>query len=121
MPALPVRGDLPFEAVRLGARRAGGRDVGEPLDDVIGPEGLDVVELASLPVEDVDDDTFAFQLDLESSGIPDGVAVPTIDSSTGEFEWTPTETGEFEIRVIVVSEDGGANQETFVVRIVSED
>jgi len=72
-------------------------------------------------VEDVDDDTFAFQLDLEASGIPDGAALPTIDSETGVFQWTPTVTGEFEIRVIVVTEDGEANQESFQIAIVSED
>ena len=73
----------------------------------------------TVDVEDVDNETLVFQLDLESSGIPDGAALPTIDSSSGSFQWTPTATGEFEIRVIVINEDGEANQETFPLEIIS--
>ncbi len=72
----------------------------------------------TVTLEDVDDSDYVFQLDLESSGIPDGEAVPTIASDTGRFLWTPSSSGRFEIRVIVVNGDGEANQETFLVDIM---
>ena len=72
-------------------------------------------------VEDADDDDYVFLLDLESSGIPDDAAMPTIGSESGQFEWTPSALGQFEIRVIVVNGDGEANQETFVVEIIADE
>lgn len=74
----------------------------------------------TVTVDDVDDEGYVFQLDLESSGIPDDAAMPTIGGESGQFLWTPSVVGQFEIRVIVVNEDGEANQETFVVEIVSD-
>jgi VCBS repeat-containing protein len=73
----------------------------------------------TVDVEDPDDSDYVFQLDLEASGIPDGQAMPTIDPETGRFLWTPTATGRFEIRVIVVNGEGEADQETFLIDIVS--
>ena len=73
----------------------------------------------TVTVSDVDDDDYVFQLDLESSGIDSGDTQPTIDASTGEFEWTPSAAGEYEIRVIVVNGDGEANQETFILDVLS--
>jgi VCBS repeat-containing protein len=70
-------------------------------------------------VEDPDDSDYIFQLDLEHSGIPAGAAVPTIDPATGQFQWTPTAPGVFEIRVIVVNGQFEANQETFLIEIVT--
>lgn len=81
------------------------RPAGEPIDFTV-------------VVEDPDDDDYVFQLDLEASGIPDGEALPTIDAITGRFLWTPTATGRFEIRVIVVNAEQEANQETFLIDIV---
>ena len=64
------------------------------------------------------DNDVVFQLDLEESGIPAGVALPTIDLNTGRFRWTPTVTGQFVIRVIAVVDNGFVDQETFILRIV---
>ena len=106
-------------------------DVDDPAAIVLPIEFIDSANVAQRPVgetieftvkaEDIDDETPVFQLDLESSGIPDGAALPTIDSSSGEFQWTPTATGEFEIRVIVINEDGEANQESFPLEVISGD
>ena len=72
----------------------------------------------TVAVSDPDDSAYGFQLDLESSGIPTGEALPTIDASTGRFLWTPSSTGRFQIRVIVINGDGEANQETFLIDIL---
>jgi hypothetical protein len=72
----------------------------------------------TVAVSDPDDSGYEFQVDLESSGIPTGEALPMIDASTGRFLWTPSSTGRFQIRVIVVNGDGEANQETFLIDIV---
>lgn len=72
-------------------------------------------------VEDIDDDDYGFQLDLEASGIPSNAAMPVIDPGTGEITWIPTATGRFAIRVIVVNGDREADQETFLVDILASD
>jgi VCBS repeat-containing protein len=71
-------------------------------------------------VNDADNEQYTFFLDLEESGIPNGTALPTIDLSSGQFQWTPTAAGRFTIRVIAVSDDGEADQETFVIDILPE-
>ena len=75
-----------------------------------------------IDVDDPDDadEDYVFQLDLEDSGISESAAQPTIDSSTGQFDWTPTEPGSFEIRVIAVNSDGEPNQETFLVDVLEQ-
>jgi hypothetical protein len=70
-------------------------------------------------VEDPDDSDYVFQLDLEDSGIPAGAAQPTVDPETGQLLWTPTVAGRFEIRVIVVNGQFEADQETFLIDIVT--
>jgi hypothetical protein len=70
-------------------------------------------------VENVHGSSCVFQLDLEHSGIPDGQTLPAIDSGTGRFLWTPSSTGRFEIRVIVVKANGEADQQSFLIDIVS--
>ena len=71
-------------------------------------------------VEDPDDDTstLSYLLDLEDSNIDPTSTQPTLGSSTGAFEWTPSDAGSFEIRVIVINADGEANAETFAVDIL---
>lgn len=73
----------------------------------------------TVAVEDPDDSDYVFQLDLEDSGIPEGEALPTIDPAVGQFVWTPTAAGRFEIRVIVVNGEFEADQETFLIDIVA--
>jgi ELWxxDGT repeat protein/VCBS repeat-containing protein len=106
-------------------------DVDDPAAIVLPVEFIDSANVAQRSVgetieftvkaEDIDDETPVFQLDLESSGIPDGAALPTIDSSSGAFQWTPTATGAFEICVIVINEGGEANQESFPLEVISGD
>ena len=55
------------------------------------------------------------------AAIPEDAAMPTIDPVTGVITWTPTATGRFAIRVIVVNGDREADQETFLVDIVASD
>ena len=73
----------------------------------------------AVSVNDPDDADYVFQLDLESSVIPAGAAQPTIDPTSGAFRWTPSTTGRFELRIIVVNGNGWANQQTFLIDIVS--
>ena len=93
----------------------------EAYSDPDNPAQVTVGDTVSFTVgvDDLDDDDYVFQLDLESSGIDSGDTQPTIDGSTGEFEWTPSAAGEYEIRVIVVNGDGEANQETFILDVLS--
>ncbi|MCY2987765.1 MAG: tandem-95 repeat protein [Planctomycetota bacterium] len=81
------------------------RTVGQTLDFVVGVNPAQAADCT-------------FQLDLESSGIPDGQALPTIDASTGRFLWTPSATGRFQIGVLVVLANGAAGQATFLIDIV---
>lgn len=68
-------------------------------------------------VTDLDDHDYVFQLDLEASGLPASAAQPTINAQTGRFEWTPSVTGTFEIRILAVNGNGYVNQETFRIQI----
>ena len=74
----------------------------------------------TVTVVDPDDSDYVFLLDLEASGIPEEAAMPTIDPNTGRFLWTPNATGRFAIRVIVVDGESEADQETFLIDIVSD-
>jgi len=71
-------------------------------------------------VEDPDDDTstLTYLLDLEDSNIDPTSTQPILNASTGAFEWTPSDSGSFDIRVIVINADGEANAETFALNIL---
>jgi hypothetical protein len=70
-------------------------------------------------VLDLDDNDYVFMLDLEGSGIPQTATQPVINATTGRFQWTPTTTGTFTIRIIAVNGAGFADQETFVVEVTN--
>ena len=63
------------------------------------------------------DNEIIYQLDLDGSGISSTAQQPTIDSETGDFSWTPSETGTFPIRVIATNDIGDADQEEFTVTV----
>ena len=97
--------------------------VDDPLDLVLpGVFGGDavVVQPVGLPfgftIEDADpDNSVVFELDLEESGISVDASQPTINSETGEFLFTPSETGAFTVRVIATNDIGESDQEEFVL------
>ena len=64
------------------------------------------------------DNVFTYRLDLDESEIPLAVAEPTIDSTTGEFRWTPALEGEFLIRVIATNDLGQSDQESFTISVI---
>ena len=64
------------------------------------------------------DNDFVYQLDLDGSGISATAQQPTIDSATGEFSWSPSETGTFPIRVIVTNDIGDSDQEEFTATVI---
>lgn len=66
------------------------------------------------------DNTVTYQLDLEDSGISDDATQPVIDPNTGEFSWTPSETGTFVLRAIATNELGDSDQEEFTISVVDE-
>ena len=71
------------------------------------PVNFNVGEVISFSAEGLDlDNPFVYQLDIDESGISATAQQPSIDSETGIFTWTPSETGTFPVRVIVVN-DGG--------------
>ena len=69
-------------------------------------------------IEDADpDNPVTYQLDLEESGISADASQPTINLQTGEFSWTPSETGTFLLRVIATNDVGESDQSEFSVLV----
>ena len=80
------------------------------------PINFNTGEFISFTAEGLDlDNSFVYQLDTDQSGISPTAEQPSIASETGLFTWTPTETGTFPIRVIVVNDAGDADQEQFTL------
>lgn len=75
---------------------------------VVSGENVPIVFTAV--ASDDDDEQLTYFLDLDESNISLAANQPTIDPDTGLFEWTPSETGEFLVRIIVTNESGQANQ-----------
>ena len=81
----------------------------------------EVNQALSFTFEDADpDNTVTFQLDLEESGISADANQPVIDPNTGEFSFTPSETGTFAIRVVATNENGESDQQEFTVAVVDD-
>ena len=77
-----------------------------------------VDQLIEFTVEDPDpDNPVVFELDLEQSGISEDASQPSIDPQTGEFQFNPSETGTFLIRVIATNDDSVSDQEEFTLTI----
>ena len=81
------------------------------------------IEFAAV-ASDIDDaeGDLTFTLDLSTSGLPAGAAIPTISSPPGslpggDFAWTPDTTGTFTITVIVTDAGGLAAQRSFTVDV----
>ena len=91
-------------------------DFGDPDTPVPFTLGDTVEFVASVTDPDNDPVELTFMLDLDNSGIGTGETMPVIGSD-GAFSWTPSETGCFEITVIVTDGAGGADQETFMVQV----
>lgn len=81
-------------------------------------DALTFAAVADDPDNNLSEITFA--LDLNDSGLPAGVALPTI-SSTGVFAWTPTQTGSFTITVLAMDPEGAVDSKTFTLDVVSAD
>ncbi len=62
-----------------------------------------------------DGSTVNYQVDIDDNPLPDGVPLPTVDSTTGAFSWNPGVAGTFTLRIIVVNESGQADQEAFTI------
>jgi len=72
-------------------------------------------------VEDPDpDNSVVLELDLEESGISTDTSQPSINAQTGEFLFTPSETGTFLVRVIATNDLGETDQEEFTLSVESE-
>ena len=94
------------------------------LPGVFGGDGV-VQQVVDQPfgfsIEDADpDNSVVFELDLEESGISADASQPSIDSETGEFLFTPSETGTFLVRVIATNDLGESDQEEFTVSVADQ-
>ncbi len=62
-----------------------------------------------------------YQIDADSSGLPEGVAAPTITqpdaAMPGTVSFTPAAVGTFTFRVIVTDAEGGVDQESFAYQV----
>ena len=84
------------------------------IDDQTVEQGSELTLVASATDQDLPANELSFSLGV---GAPDGAA---IDSSSGEFTWTPTvstEPGIFTITVIVDDNNGGTASESFDVTV----
>lgn len=94
------------------------------LPDLFGGDALiqqEVGQSLGFTFADADpDNVVTYQLDIEESGISAGATQPTIDPDTGEFLWTPSETGTFVLQVTATNELGESDQVGFTVSVVDE-